>query len=72
MGVNRVSQANVYLRNNSFTTIYSLVQLRYLNTENEDGKEILMKILGDERINRSYIKNELKKGHCQKSYGVTL
>ena len=61
MGVNGVSHADVYLRNNSFTTIYSLIQLRYLNTENEDIKEILMKILGDGRINRSYIKNELKK-----------
>ena len=27
MGVNGVSHADVYLRNNSFTTIYSLIQL---------------------------------------------
>ena len=61
LSVNGQSQADVYLRNNVFTTIYSLIQLRYLNMENEDGKEILMKILGDKRISCSYIKETFKK-----------
>ena len=61
LSANGISFADAFLRNNAFTTIYSLIKLRILNMENEKGKEILMKILGDETLNRSYIKNQFKK-----------
>ena len=43
MGVNCASYMEFYKRNNSFTTILTLIMFRILNMEDEKGKEILKK-----------------------------
>ena len=45
MGVNCTSYMEFYKRNNSFTTILTLIMFRILNMEDEEGKEILKKII---------------------------
>ena len=53
--------AETYERNNSYTTIRSLVQLRLMNMENEEGKEILEELLKNPQLLREYIQNEFEK-----------
>ena len=43
MGVNCSSYMEVYERNNSFTTILTLITYRILNMGDDEGKEILKK-----------------------------
>ena len=61
MGVNCTSYMEFYKRNNSFTTILTLIMFRILNMEDEEGKEILKKIIGDPSLDREYITNVLSK-----------
>ena len=58
MGVNCESLIEFYDRNNAFTTIRTLSQFRYLNMENETGKEILN---NDPILYRENIKDDLMK-----------
>ena len=61
MGANCQSYMEVYERNNSFTTILTLIMFRILNMENEKGKKILKNIVEDPTLNREHIKKELSK-----------
>ena len=61
MPINGRPLAETYERNNSFTTIYSMIMLRIMHMEHEEGKEILNKILNNPLLSRDYIKNEFKK-----------
>lgn len=61
MGVNCTSYMEFYKRNNSFTTILTLIMFRILNMEDEEGKEILKKIISDPSLDREYITNDLSK-----------
>ena len=61
MPINGKPLAETYERNNSFTTICSMIMLRIMHMENEEGKEILKKILNNPLLLRDYIKNEFKK-----------
>ena len=66
MGVNCNSYMELYKRNNSFTTILTLIMFRILNMENKKGKEILKKIFVDPTLDREYIKNDLSKNFKSK------
>ena len=61
MGVNCNSFMEFYKRNNSFTTILTLIMFRILNREDEKGKKILRKIITHHTIDREYIEKELSK-----------
>ena len=61
MGVNCLSHMEFYERNNSFTTILTLIMYRILNMENTDAKEILKKIIVHPTLDRQYIGIELSK-----------
>ena len=61
MPINGKPLAETYERNNSFTTIRSLLQLRIMHMENEEGIAILKEILNNPQLSREYIKNEFKK-----------
>lgn len=61
MGVNCTSYMEFYKRNNSFTTILTLIMFRILNMEDEEGKEILKKIISDPSLDREYITTDLSK-----------
>ena len=61
MGVNCLSHMEFYERNNSFTTILTLIMYRILNMENTDAKEILKKIIVHPTLDRQYIEIELSK-----------
>ena len=61
MGVNCSSYMEVFKRNNSFTTILTLIMFRSLNTESKEGKEVLKKIIVDPTLERENIEKELKK-----------
>ena len=57
----------VYERNNSFTTILTLIMYRILNMEDDEGKEILKKIVVHPSLDRDYIKNDLSKNFKSKA-----
>ena len=61
MGTNCSSFMEFYERNNSFTTILTLIMYRIINMENTQGKEILKKIITHPTLEREYIKSELSK-----------
>ena len=61
MGVNCASYMEHYERNNSFTTILTLIMFRILNMEDKKGKKILKKIMVDPTLDRDNIKKELSK-----------
>ena len=61
MGVNCTSFMEFYKRNNSFTTILTLIMFRILNMENKIGKEILKNIITNPIIDRNNIMLELSK-----------
>lgn len=61
MPINGKPLAETYQRNNAFTTICSMMMLRIMHMENEEGKEILDEILNNQLLLREYIKNEFKK-----------
>ena len=67
MGVNCSSYMEVYERNNSFTTILTLIMYRILNMEDDEGKEILKKIVVHPSLDRDYIKNDLSKNFKSKA-----
>ena len=67
MGVNCESYIEFYERNNSFTTILTLIMFRILNMEDEKGKELLKNIITDPTIDREYIEKELSKNIKTKS-----
>ena len=67
MGVNCDSYIEFYERNNSFTTILTLIMFRILNMEDEKGKELLKNIITDSTIDREYIEKELSKNIKTKS-----
>ena len=67
MGVNCDSYIEFYERNNSFTTILTLIMFRILNMEDEKGKELLKNIITDPTIDREYIEKELSKNIKTKS-----
>ena len=61
MPVNGKPLAETYDRNNAYTTIRSLIQLRTMHMENKNGKEILDNILNSPLLSRENIKNEFEK-----------
>lgn len=61
MGTNCSSYMEFYERNNSFTTILTLIMYRILNMEDTESKEILKKIITHPRLEREYIEAELSK-----------
>lgn len=61
MPVNGAPLVETYKRNNSFTTICSLIMLRIMHMESKEGKEILNEIVNNPLLLREYIKNEFKK-----------
>lgn len=61
MLINGQPLAETYERNNAFTTICSMIMLRIMHMESDEGKEILEEILNNPLLARDYIKNEFKK-----------
>ena len=61
MGINCSSYIEVFKRNNSFTTILTLIMFRIFNMESKKGKEILKQIIIDPRLERWNIEKELRK-----------
>ena len=61
MPINGRPLAETYERNNYFTTICSMIMLRIMHMEYEEGKKILNEILNNPLLARDYIKNEFKK-----------
>ena len=61
MPINGAPLVETYERNNSFTTICSLIMLRIMHMESEEGKEILNEIVNNPLLLREYIENEFKK-----------
>ena len=61
MGVNGSSLIEFYKRNNSFTTILTLIMYRILNMNDKNGKKILKEIIVNPKLNRKYIEDELSK-----------
>lgn len=61
MPINGDPLVETYKRNNSYTTICSLIMLRIMHMENEEVKEILNEILNNPSLLREYIENEFKK-----------
>ena len=61
MPINGKPLAETYERNNAFTTICSMIMLRLMHMESEEGKEILEEILNNPLLLRDYIKDEFKK-----------
>ncbi len=69
-GIMRVSCSSymeIYERNNSFTTILTLIMFRILNMVDEKGKDILKKIVVNPTLDRKHIKKELSKNIKSKS-----
>ncbi len=61
MPINGIPLAETYERNNSFTTICSMIMLRIMHMENKECQQILGDILDNHLLSRDYIKNEFKK-----------
>jgi len=61
MGVNGLSHMEVFEKNNSFTTILTLIMFRILNMESKKGKEILKNIIVNPTLEIENIEKELTK-----------
>ena len=66
MGVNCSSYMESYERNNSFTTILTLIMYRILNIRSKKGKNILKEIIVHPTLDRQNIKKELRKNDKSK------